>query len=116
MAAVQLTTFTDANFDREVLQSPQPVLVDFGAAWCPPCRALLPVVAQLATQYAGTVKMGKLDIDDDPRAPTRYDVRSVPTLLLFHEGRVVGQIVGAAPKAKIEALLARSVVHVADAG
>ncbi len=97
--------FTDANFEAEVIRSSQPVLVDFSAHWCPPCRALAPVIAALAQEYAGRVKMGELNIDDCPRVPTQFDVRSVPTLLLFKDGKVIGQIVGAVPKAKIDALL-----------
>jgi thioredoxin 1 len=100
-----LTTFTDANFDAEVLHSSQPVLVDFWATWCPPCRALTPVVAELARQYAGQVKMGQLNIDDCPRIPTQFEVRSIPTLLLFKDGRVIGQLVGSAPKPKIDGLV-----------
>ena len=102
-----LPVLSDDDFEAEVLRSSQPVLVDFGARWCPPCRALAPVVAQLARDYAGKVKMRQLDVDDCPRAPTRFEVRSVPTLLLFAEGRVVGQIVGAVARPAIEALLAK---------
>lgn len=102
-----LTTLTDANFDAEVLASSQPVLVDFWATWCPPCRALAPVVAELARQYAGQVKMAQLNIDEFPRVPTQLEVRSVPTLLLFKDGRVIGQLVGAVNKPKIEELVRR---------
>ena len=83
IGSMPLATFTDDIFDAELLHASQPVLVDFGATWCAPCRALAPVVAELARAHAGQVKMGQLDIDDSPRAPTRFDVRSVPTLLLF---------------------------------
>jgi thioredoxin 1 len=116
MSIEPLATFTDSNFDAEVMRSPSPVLVDFGApvvvdfgaTWCPPCRALAPVVAELAKQYAGRVKIGQLDIDESPRTATRYDVRSIPTLLLFVGGRVVGQLVGAVPRSRIEALVETS--------
>ena len=104
-----LATFTDANFDAEVFRSTQPVLVEFSAPWCGPCRALEPVVAELARSYAGRVKMGQLDVDAHPQMPSRLDVRSVPTLLLFLNGQVVGQIVGAVAKAKIEALVKKIV-------
>lgn len=97
--------FDDANFETEVLQSSQPVLVDFWATWCGSCRAIAPVLAQLAQQYAGQVKMGKLNVDDCPRVATQLEVRSVPTLLLFKDGRVVGQLVGAAGRPTIERLL-----------
>jgi thioredoxin 1 len=103
-----LATFTDHNFEAEVIHSAQPVLVDFWATWCPPCRALAPVIAQLAQEYAGRVKMGKLNVDDCTRIATQLDVRSVPTLLLFKNGTVLGQIVGAAPKRKIDALVQKS--------
>ena len=105
MAVSSLATFTDANFDAEVLRSSQPVLVEFWATWCPSCRALAPVVAELARQYSGHVKMGTLNIDDCPSAPTRFDVRSIPTLLLFKDGRVIGQVVGAVAKPKIDGLV-----------
>ena len=103
-----LATFTDNNFAAEVIHSAQPVLVDFWATWCPPCRALAPVVTQLAQEYAGRVKMGKLNVDDCARIATQFDVRSVPTLLLFKDGAVIGQIIGAAPKPKIDALVRKS--------
>jgi thioredoxin len=105
MAAEPLATFTDSNFDAEVIQSSQPVLVDFWATWCPPCRTILPLVEELAKEYAGRVKIGKLNVDDSQRVATQYEVRSIPTLLMFKEGKVIGQIVGHAPKPKIDGLL-----------
>jgi thioredoxin 1 len=108
MASDKLVTITDSNFDSEVLKSSEPVLIDFWATWCGPCRAIAPVVEQLAGEYSGKVKVGKVNIDENPRTPTQYDVRSIPTLLVFKGGKVVGQIVGAVPKPKIEELLRKA--------
>lgn len=99
---------TDLNFDAEALQSPMPVLVDFTAMWCPPCRAITPHIDAIATAYDGRVRVGKCDVDANPALAARLDVRSMPTLLMFKQGRVVGQIVGAVPKAKIEALVTQA--------
>src|SRR5215831_10575563 len=92
---------TDDTFEREIVKSDKPALVDFWAAWCAPCRAIAPLVQQLAESYNGKVKFAKLDIDCNQRTATQFDVRSIPTLLLFKDGRVAGQIVGAVPRAKI---------------
>jgi thioredoxin 1 len=98
----------DLNFDSEVLKSDVPVLVDFTATWCGPCRTIAPFVDQLADQYAGKVKVTKLDIDDSPATPQKYGIRGVPTLMVFKGGQLVGQHVGAAPKAVIESLVQRA--------
>ncbi len=108
MASENLSNFTDANFDADVLKSETPVLVDFWATWCAPCRAIAPVVEQLAKEYAGKLKVGKLNIDESPQIPTQYEVRSIPTLLVFKGGRVVGQLVGAVPKPKIDELIKKA--------
>src|SRR5262245_45322064 len=105
--AQHVSEITDDSFERDVLQSDRPTLVDFWAAWCAPCRAIAPLVEQLAESYSDKVKFAKLDIDANPRVPTQFEIRSIPTLLLFKEGRVVGQVVGAVPKAKIEDLVKR---------
>jgi thioredoxin 1 len=108
MASDKLLTITDSNFDAEVLKSSEPVLIDFWAPWCGPCRAIAPIVEQLAGEYAGKLKVGKLDIDQHPKTATEYDVRSIPMLLLFKDGKVQGQIVGAVPRAKIEDLVKKA--------
>jgi thioredoxin 1 len=92
----------DAQFHREVLEAREPVLVDFTATWCPPCRALAPVLESLAAEYQGRMKMVKLDVDNHPETPARYGVRAMPTLLFFKGGQVVKQVVGALPRAKLE--------------
>ncbi len=91
-------TITDQNFETEVLKSSQPVLIDFWAVWCGPCRAIAPVVEQLAGEYEGKVKIGKLDVDENPETAVKYGVRSIPTLLLFKNGQVVDTIIGAVQK------------------
>src|SRR5215472_16479132 len=111
MAGVDVMNIGDSEFKKEVLDSQQPVLVDFWATWCAPCRAIAPAVEELATQFKGKVKVAKINIDDNQDTPQQYGVRSIPTLLLFKGGRVVEQIVGAVPKSKLEAAL-RKVVDV----
>jgi len=93
---------TDQTFDKEVLQSDQPVLVDFWAAWCGPCRMIAPAVESLAQEYAGKAKVAKMNVDDNQLTPTQYGIRGIPTLLLFKNGRVQEQIVGAVGRDAIE--------------
>jgi thioredoxin 1 len=102
MANANVVEVTDTNFESEILKSQVPVLVDFWAAWCAPCRAIAPHVEALATQYAGQIKVGKCDIDSNPQVPSQYDIRSIPTLLMFKGGQVIGQLVGAVPRPKLE--------------
>jgi thioredoxin 1 len=92
---------SDATFDAEVLQSSTPVLIDFWAPWCGPCRAIAPVVEELATEYAGKLKVVKMNVDDNQQTPSRYGVRGIPNLIVFKDGKVHEQIVGAVPKSRL---------------
>lgn len=93
---------TDATFDAEVLKSDIPVLIDFWAPWCGPCRAIAPVVDELASAYAGRLKVVKMNVDDNPSTPGTYGVRSIPNLLIIKGGEVKDQIIGAVPKAHLQ--------------
>jgi len=108
MASDNVMTFTDANFDREVLQSDIPVLVDFWATWCAPCKAIAPLIDAVADDYSGKVKVGKVNVDDNPATPGKYGVRGIPTLILFKGGVVLDQVVGAVPKSQLDALIAKA--------
>ena len=105
----------DDNFESEVLNSEIPVLVDFWAEWCGPCRALAPVIEEIAEDYSGELKVGKLNVDENPGAPSAYDVRSIPTLVVFKDGAVLDRIVGALPRNHI-ADLVDSVVELRETG
>jgi thioredoxin 1 len=111
MASNGILEVTDANFDQDVLKSDQPVLVDFWAAWCGPCRALAPIVDELAKDYHGKIKVGKMDVDCNSATPMRYGVRGIPTLLVFKGGQVKEQIVGYVPKETIQKAIDK---HVGD--
>ena len=104
-------TLTDDNFQAEVLESDAPVLVDFWATWCGPCRMIAPVIEQLAGEFEGRAKVAKMDVDHNPQTPMGFGIRSIPTLLFFKDGQVVDQVVGAASKKvlsdKLEALVAQ---------
>lgn len=101
MASSDVVTLEDGTFDTEVLKSETPVLVDFWAIWCGPCKAIGPAVDELAKEYKGKLKVAKMDIDHHQEVPQKYGIRSIPTLLLFKGGRVVDTIIGAVPKSKL---------------
>ena len=100
-----VTNVSDENFDTEVLQSELPVLLDLWAPWCGPCKAIAPTVEALAGEYDGKLKVVKLNVDDNPKTPANYNVRGIPNLILFKGGEVQEQIVGAVPRAKLEAAI-----------
>jgi len=112
MAGQNTLTFTDATFDQEVLRSEIPVLVDFWAEWCGPCRMMGPTVDVVANDYAGKIKVGKLDVDSNNDTASRYRVGSIPTLLLFKGGRVVEQRVGAVGKSEVQKMLDQHVAAI----
>jgi len=105
MAGDHTLEFNDQNFEEDVLKSTQPVLVDFWAAWCGPCRMMAPAVDSLAEEYTGRAKVGKLNVDENLQVTSRYGIRSIPTLLLFKAGKVQEQVVGATSKDAISRLL-----------
>jgi thioredoxin 1 len=105
MAGSYTLEFSDQNFDDDVLKSSQPVLVDFWATWCPPCRMMSPTVDALAAEYAGRAKIGKLNVDENLLVASRYGIRSIPTLLLFKAGQIQEQVVGTKPQDAIKRLL-----------
>jgi len=109
MASESVLEITDGNFDQMVLKSDQPILIDFWAAWCGPCKALGPVVDEVAAAYQGKVRVGKMNVDTSPVTPQRYGVRGIPTLLIFKNGQVQEQIVGYVGRDVIEKALNKQV-------
>jgi thioredoxin 1 len=105
MASENVHEFTDANFQSEVLDSSTPVLVDFWASWCGPCKAIAPIIDEVAAEYKGKIKVGKVNVDENPGIPSNYGIRGIPTVILFKNGKVFDQVVGALPKSQLQALL-----------
>jgi thioredoxin 1 len=108
MASDKVVQLSDDGFESEVLKSATPVLVDFWASWCAPCKAISPVVDSLAEEFDGKVKIAKLNVDENPATPGKYGVRGIPTLILFKDGKVVDQVVGAVPKNQLEGLIKKA--------
>lgn len=108
MASEKVHTFTDNTFDADVLQADTPVLVDFWATWCAPCKMLAPTIDAIADEFDGKLKVGKVNVDDNPGTPGTYGVRGIPTVILFKGGKVVDQVVGNVPKSQLEALIKKA--------
>ena len=108
MASDKVVNVTDDSFESEVKQSQVPVLVDFWASWCAPCKAISPMIDDLADQFDGQVKVVKVNVDENPATPGQFGVRGIPTLILFKDGEVVDQMVGAVPKNQLEELLKKA--------
>ena len=107
--AENVMEFNDQNFDSDVLKAGMPVLVDFWAVWCGPCKAIAPIVEEVANDYSGKVRVGKIDVDSNNQVAMRYGIRSIPTLLLFSGGEVVDQVIGNVGKASIESMLSKAI-------
>ena len=107
--AENVMEFNDQNFDSDVLKAEMPVLVDFWAVWCGPCKAIAPIVEEVANDYSGKVRVGKIDVDSNNQVAMRYGIRSIPTLLLFSGGEVVDQVIGNVGKESIESMLSKAI-------
>lgn len=107
--AENIINVSDSNFEALILKSEMPALVDFWASWCAPCRAVAPLVEEMASQYAGKLRVAKMNVDDNPSTPGKYGVRGIPTLILFKDGKVVDQLVGAVPKNQIKELVDKGI-------
>lgn len=108
MASAGIVELSDSTFENDVLKSEAPVLVDFWAPWCGPCRILAPVVEEIATSYLGRIKVGKLNVDDNQDTTMAYGIRSIPTLIIFKGGKALDQIIGAVPKSEIEKMVKKA--------
>jgi len=104
----ELLHVNDKNFEVEVLKSDMPVLVDFWATWCGPCRSISPIIEELAKEFMGRVKVTKLNVDENPGIPSQYGVRGIPTLILFKGGKILDQIIGAVPKARLVTMIEKA--------
>ena len=105
----EMIVLSDDNFDAEIGNSEVPYLVDFWASWCGPCQIIAPAVEELAREYRGKIKVGKMNVDENPLTPAKFGIRSIPTLFLFKEGQLVDKIIGAVPKETLEDLIKRAV-------
>ena len=108
MAETGLLHVNDKNFAEEVLNADLPVLVDFWATWCGPCRSISPIIEELAKEFTGRVKVTKLNVDESPATPSQYGVRGIPTLIIFKGGKILDQIIGAVPKARLIAMIEKA--------
>jgi thioredoxin 1 len=103
--SVEIIEVTDSNFEESVLKSEIPTLLDFWAPWCAPCKAIAPVIEEFAKNYEGKIRVAKMNVDDNPSTPGKFGVRGIPTLILFKDGEIVDQAVGAVPKGQIKELI-----------